>query len=207
MKKILALLIAMFLVSILALSTITTAVDMEISLTANGVGVMDRTLLVQTESGYGGLKLTENMYSSHMGMTGPSNVNYSSALDLYTSTNCIDENKTIAELSYISTAYTTIMKRKIYAKNYDIGAVTGVNIVGASATDLDVNLASSHNYVTFGGLVIGKTKLSHMVVHPSTRIKMVKDVTELDGEFNIDYEVFANAPIGVGTPSDWLGCP
>jgi hypothetical protein len=63
------------------------------------------------------------------------------------------------------------------------------------------------NYLEIEGTVDGKTRLSHSVVDPVTKLKAVKDIVRVDGQFEFDYEAFAEKMIDVGQEGDWLGCP
>lgn len=182
-------------------------IDVGSYLNVEGVGVMDSSVLVQSEWGYAGQRLSEDMYSGYRGTAGMSNVSYTRDLNIFVGASDTQEDVNTTEISYASTVYTTLMKRKICSQNYDAGVVSGVKTSGISGSVLEIDMTPDANYLNYEGEVVGKTKLSHMVVDPTSRLKVVKEVTNLKGAFGIDFNAYAEKLVDVGDEGDWLGCP
>ena len=172
-----------------------------------GIGTMDRDLLAQSEWGYNGQRLTETMYSRWMGTDGLSNVSYSSDLNVYIGASDTHEDENTTEISYGQTAVTSNMKQKVCSQNYEAGVVSGFKLDGMSGRTFEIGMAPDSNYIEFEGAVDGSAVLKHMVVDPTSRLKVVKEVTRLDGRFNIAWDAFGEKLVYPGDEGDWLGCP
>jgi hypothetical protein len=215
MKKSLSIILAaLVILSALGTMGIVTAVEesplnIEVGSTLSivGNGTMSRSMLAQSGWGYEGQRFVEEMYSGYRGTMGPSTVDYKSDFNMYVGASETLENESITEIGYASTVFTSLMKREVCAQNYDVGVVSGIRTAGNSGTAIEVDMTPDSNYLAIEGTVDGKTKLSHMVVDPTTKLKAAKEVTRLNGEFTLDYEAFAEKLIDVGDEGDWLGCP
>lgn len=215
MKKSLSIiLVALVILSAMGTMGIATAVqesplNIEVGSTLSivGNGTMSRSMLAQSGWNYEGQRLVEEMYSGYRGTMGPSTVDYKSDFSMYVGASETLENESITEIGYASTVFTSFMKRDICAQNYDVGVVSGIRTSGNSGTAIEVDMTPDSNYLAIEGTVDGKTKLSHMVVDPVTKLKAAKEVTRLNGKFILDYEAFAEKLIDVGDDGDWLGCP
>lgn len=215
MKKCLTLLLtAMFVFAIFGGMGISVAkedsplnIEVGSTLALSGNGTMSRSMLVQSDFGYSGQRLVEEMYSGYRGTLGPSTIEYKSDMNMFVGASDTLENESTTEIAYASTAFTTVMKREVCAKNYDVGAVSAVRISGNSATAFEVDMSPESNYLTIEGTVEGKTRLSHSVVDPVTKLKAVKDIIRVNGQVEFNYEAFAEQMIDVGDLGDWLGCP
>ncbi len=172
-----------------------------------GIGTMDRDLLAQSEWGYNGQRLTETMYSRWMGTDGLSNVSYSSDLNVYIGASDTHEDENTTEISYGQTAVTSNMKQKVCSQNYEAGVVSGFKLDGMSGRTFEIGMAPDSNYIEFEGAVDGSAVLKHMVVDPTSRLKVVKEVTRLDGRFDIAWDAFGEKLVYPGDEGDWLGCP
>jgi hypothetical protein len=182
-------------------------VDVGSYLKVEGVGVMDSSMLVQSELGYAGQRLSEDMYSAYRGTAGVSNVSYTRDMNIFIGTSDTEEDVETTDISYASTVYTTLMKRKVCSQNYEAGVVSSVKTAGISNSVLEIDMTPSDNYLNYEGELVGKAKLSHMVVDPTSRLKVVKEVTDLKGAFGIDFNAYAEKLVDVGDEGDWLGCP
>jgi hypothetical protein len=182
-------------------------VDVGSYLKVEGVGIMDSYMLVQSERGYTGQRLSEDVYSMYRCSTGMSNVSYTRDMNIFIGARDTPEDMNTTEISYASTAYTTCMKRTVYSQNYEVGVVSGVKTAGMSNSVLEIDMTPDANYLNYVGEVVGKTKLSHMVVDPISLLKVVKEVTNLKGAFSIDFNTYAEKLVDVGDEGGWLGCP
>jgi hypothetical protein len=182
-------------------------VDVGSYLKVEGVGIIDSYMLVQSEGGYAGLELSEDMYSMYKCSTRMSNVSYTRDMNIFIGTSNTQEDTNTTEISYTSTVYTTRMKRTVYSQNYEVGVVSGVKTSGMSSSILEIDMTPDANYFDYDGDVAGKAKLSHMVVDPTSRLKVVKEVTDVQGAFDIDFNAYAEKLVDVGDEGDWLGCP
>jgi hypothetical protein len=207
-------LVAFVILSVLGTMGIATAVEesplnIEVGSTLSivGNGTMSRSMLAQSGYGFEGQRLVEEMFSGYRGTMGPSTVDYKSSLNMYAGLSDTLENESSIEIEYASTVFTSLMKREVCAKNYKVGAVSAIKTSGDSGTAMEISMTPEANYLAFEGTVDGKTRLSQMVVDPGTHLKAVKEITNLDGKFTLDYEAFAEKLIDVGDEGDWLGCP
>lgn len=215
MKKGLTILIAaLVILSALGATGIVTAegeainVDVGSYLNVVGVGIMDSSVLVQSEWGFAGQRLSEDMYSGYRGTAGPSNVSYTRDMNIFIGASDTQEDVNTTEISYASTVYTTLMKRKICSQNYEAGVVSGVKTSGISGSVIEIDMTPDANYLNYEGGIEGKARLSHMVVDPTSRLKVVKEVTNLKGVFDVNFDAYAEKLVDVGDEnSDWLGCP
>jgi len=172
-----------------------------------GKGTMARDLLAQSDWGYSGQRLTETMYSRWMTTDGISNVSYSSNLNVYIGASETHEDENTTEITYAQTAFTTNMRDKVCSQNYDAGVVSGFDIVGMSGKAFEIEMLPDANYLELEAGLEGKAKLRHMIVDPDSRLKIVKETTQVEGTFDIDWNAFAENLIYPGNEGEWLGCP
>ena len=182
-------------------------VEVESTFNAVGVGTMERSLLVQSEFGYKGQRLTEDMYTKYMGTAGPSNISISTDLYVYAGASDSHENESTTEIAYASTAFTSTMKRKICSQNYEAGVALGMKTDGISGMAFELGMLPDSSYIEAEGEIIGSAKFSHMVVDPTTRLKVVEEDTRLEGKYVFDWNAASWKLIYPGDQGDWLGCP
>lgn len=182
-------------------------VEVGSTLEINGRGTIDRDLLAQSEWGYNGQRLTETMYSRWMTTDGISNISYNSDLNVYIGASDTHENENTTEITYAQTAFTTNMRDKVCSQNYEAGVISGFDIVGMSGKAFEIEMLPDSNYIDLEGTIDGKATLKHMVVDPDSRLKIVKEVTRLKGQYDIDWSAYAEKLIYPGDEGDWLGCP
>lgn len=177
------------------------------TLEIDGQGTIDRDLLAQSEWGYNGQRLKETLYSKWMTTDGISNISYSSDLNVYLGASETHENMSTTEITYAQTAFTTNMNQRICSQNYNAGVMSGFQTVGVSAKAFEIEMLPDSNYLELEGAVDGRTILKHMVVDPDTRLKIVKTTTRLKGQYDINWNAYAQSLIYPGDEGEWLGCP
>lgn len=212
MKNGLTILIAAMVLSI-SFSGVASAIDSNFDVEAGstlkiiGVGTMDRELLAQSGWGYEGQKLTESTYTKWMGTDGLSNIDFSSNLDLFIGKSDEHEDTNVTEISYAQTSGMTNMRSTVCSRNFDAGIASGFSIVGTSVKAFEIAMYPDSNELVFEGAINGSARLRHVVVDPVTKLKVIKELTDLEGEFNIDWNAFGDRLTYPGDEGDWLGCP
>lgn len=183
--------------------------DVEVGSTLEivGIGTMDRELLAQSGWGYDGQKLTESMYTKWMGTDGLSNITYKSDLNVFLGKSDEHEDTNLTEIAYGQTAITSNMRQTVCSRNYEAGVASGFKLTGTSIRAFEIDMLPNSNYLDFEGAIEGSAVLRHVVVDPDTKLKIVKERTEVDGKFNIDWEAYGDKLIYPGDEGDWLGCP
>ena len=206
-KKGITILIAVLILSLCI--NVGTAMDYDVGsvLEINGVGTMDRELLAQSEWGFEGQRMTESTYTKWMGTDGLSNISFNSDLNVFIGMSDEHEDTNITEITYGQTSGMTNMRQTICTQNYDAGVATGFKTVGTSIKAFEIDMLPGSNTLDFEGAVSGSAVFRHVVVDPTTRLKVVKERTELVGNFNIDWSAYGDLLSYPGDDGDWLGCP
>jgi hypothetical protein len=211
MKKELTILMVISIVmcSMIGYGTAECESNMEVgsTLEINGRGTIDRDLLAQSEWGYNGQRLTETMYSRWMTTDGISNISYSSDLNVYLGASETQEDVNTTEITYAQTTFTTNMNQRVCSQNYNAGVMSSFKTLGMSAKAFEIEMLPDSNYIELEGAIDGKATLKHMVVDPDSRLKIVKEVTRLKGQYDIDWNAYAENLIYPGDEGDFLGCP
>jgi hypothetical protein len=159
------------------------SVEIGVTLEADGVGTIDRELMAQTEWGYNGERLTESLYTKWLGTNGLSNISFSSDMNVF------------------------IGDHVVCSRNYNVGAAAGFDTRGDNMKRFEIEMLSDSNYMELEGLFDGQTRLRHVVVDPTSRLKISKETTDFDGQFEIKWDAFAQELTYPGDEGDWLGCP
>lgn len=183
------------------------SVDIEVTLEAEGYGTMDRELLAQTEWGYNGERLTESLYTKWLGTNGLSNISFSSDLSVFIGPSDEFEDLEITSIEYGQTSKTTTVSHEVCSRNYNVGAAAGFKTSGDSMKRFEIEMLSDSNYIELEGLFDGKTRLRHVVVDPDTGLKVEKETTDFEGEFELKWNAWAQELTYPGDDGDWLGCP
>ena len=183
------------------------SVEVGVTLEAVGVGTIDRELTAQTEWGYNGERLTESLYTKWLGTNGLSNISFNSDLSIFIGPSDEFEDLEITEILYGQTSSTTNVNHEVCSRNYNVGAASRFDTSGDSMKRFEVEMLSDSNYIELEGLFDGKTRLRHVVVDPVSGLKVTKATTDFDGEFKLNWNVFALELTYPGDEGDWLGCP
>jgi hypothetical protein len=193
-------LVLLMLVGIIGNATAICNLNIESDLNIVGNGTIDRNLDVQTEWKYKDQRLSETMYSSRKTIDDVSNINFDNDFNLYIRSD-------YTEIGYRQTAFTTNIYHEFFGQNYDAGIMTGFKTIGEKSTkSFEIEMTPDSNYLALEGTMQGKTTLKHVVVDPSSRLKVVNDITRLKGSFGIDWFVLSRKLTGINN-EDWLGCP
>ena len=213
MKKELTILICAMIMISLVIPTLGASDDPKMHVEAGetlmieGTGTIARELLAQSEWGYGGQRLSEDLYSTWFGTDGLSNISFSSDLNVYIGMSDEHEEEEVTEITYGQTAMTTNVDHTVCLRNYEVGAATGFSTRGTSVKAFEAEMFPDSNYMQLEGIFNGKTRLRHVVVDPESGLKIVKQITDLKGEYEIDWSAYANQLLYPGAEGDWLGCP
>lgn len=205
MKK--EILIIFLLIAIIGNVTAMSNLNIKSGLDIIGNGTIDSNLDIQTKQGYEGLHLSETMYSSSKTIDKTSNIDFSSNLNIYIGPDYTKKDANITEIEYRQTAFTTNIYHRFSSQNYDVGTATGFKTIARkSANIFVVEMTPNSNYLELEGAIQGKTKLKHIVVDRPSKLKIVNDVTQLEGTFVANW--FTSTRKLVGNDDDlWLGCP
>ena len=208
MKKGITILIAVMILCSTGIGAVAASdYNIESTLEIKGVGTMDRELLAQSEWNFGGQKLTESAYTKWMGTDGVSNISFSSDLNVFIGLSDEHEDTNITEITYGQTAGMTNMRQTVCSRNYDAGIASGFKVVGTSIKAFEIDMLPDSNSLDFEGAISGSTVLRHVVVDPDTRLKILKERTEFEGDFTIDWSAYGDMLSYPGDDGDWLGCP
>jgi hypothetical protein len=99
------------------------------------------------------------------------------------------------------------MRSTICSRNYEAGVATGFNTVGSSIKAFELTMYPDSNALDFEGAINGSARFRHVVVDPGTRLKVSKEITDLEGNFNIDWSAYGDLLSYPGDEGDYLGCP
>ncbi len=183
------------------------SVEIGVTLEADGVGTIDRELMAQTEWGYNGERLTESLYTKWLGTNGLSNISFSSDMNVFIGPSDEFEDLEVTEITYGQTSKTTNIDHVVCSRNYNVGAAAGFDTRGDNMKRFEIEMLSDSNYMELEGVFDGNTRLRHVVVDPTSRLKISKETTDFDGEFEIKWAAFAQELTYPGDEGDWLGCP
>jgi hypothetical protein len=210
MKKGITILIAAMVLSI-AFSGVAAAGDYDVEVGSNlkivGVGTLDRELLAQSEWGFGGQKVSESTYTKWIGTDGISKIDYTSDLNLFIGMSDEHEDTNVTEISYAQTSGMTNMRSTMCSRNFEAGVASGFTTVGTSVKSFEINMYPDSNSIDFEGAINGSARFRHVVVDPVTRLKVVKEITDVEGEFSIDWRAYGDLLSYPGDEGDYLGCP
>jgi hypothetical protein len=206
MKK--EILIVLMLIGIIGNVTAICNLNIESGLDIVGIGVIDRDLDAQTKQGYEGLHLSETMYSSSKTIDKPSNIDFSSNLNIYIGPDYTKKDVNITEIEYRQTALITNIYHRFSSQNYDVGTATGFKTIARkSANIFEVEMTPNNNYLELKETIQGKTRLKHIVVDQPSKLKIINDVTQLEGTFQTNWFTSTRKLIENDDDDHWLGGP
>ena len=173
-----------------------------------GIGVVASDLEVGTKPYYSGIKLDERISTPGGGFTEPSWIQYSSSFEMgiYNVTGA----NSSAEIEYTSTSKILNVKRMVYMKNYDLGAVMGVKTRGDSEQEVSIYSEDLTMEAEVSGDITGDLTLFTKAIDTRDRHNVItRDVIDLSGEFEYDWSAWIEEnqyPAGEND-KEWLGCP
>lgn len=176
-----------------------TPFDILIRTDIQGDGVMDRSLLLQTDPNYEGKKYSETMYTPSLGLYGISVMNYTEEITMMLSNDSLID--VMGESAIVN------IKTHQEIKNYDMGVSQSHRVIGNYI--LDYNYVAE-DYLTFQmlmGSVEGKGKLCNMVRSPANKTYYLLDKIDFEGRFDIDIETEISDMGYPASETEWLVCP
>lgn len=178
-----------------------TSLDVSNYVNLRGEGSIDRSILLQTDSGFNGQKYNEDIYTPSLGMEGSSFINYSEELTM------ILGNESLIEISGDGVIINA--KSLTSIKNYDMGAMQSHKFVGNSVMEYEYMADSSITYQVLDGKIEGKGEIYNLIRCPLNKTYMLRDKTEFEGnfEFEIEMEISKIDYPASEFGTDWLGCP
>ena len=173
--------------------------DILIRTDIRGDGIVDRSLLLQTDSNYEGKKYIETMYTPSLGLHGISAINYTEEINMMLCNDSLID--VMGEGAIIN------IKSGSQLKNYDMGASQSHRVVGDYI--LDYNYVAD-DYLTFQmlvGSVDGEGKICNVVRCPINKTYYLRDKIDFEGRFDIDSETEISDTAYPASEIDWLVCP
>jgi len=179
------------------------ATPIEISSFVNvvGEGTVDRSVVLQTDYGFGGLKYNADVYTPSLGRHGISFLNYTEEL------NMVLDNETMIEVVGSGTVINT--KTAMGIKNYNMGTCMRYKIDGNYVLDYEHLVDNNITARYLLGKVDGKGDVSAIMKNLNNRTYIVRDRMQFDGKYKMesDFEIsrigYPASKVGV----EWLGCP
>ena len=210
MKRELINLVAIIVIFCAIIGNVAALKDMLIGreFSVEGVGVINSDLEISTQKSFNGIELSESISTPGGGFIKPSEIQYYSAIDvgMFNMT-----GNSSGEVECRSTLKMYNIKRSMYLKNYDLGAVMGLKTIGGTEQEVSYYSEDSSMETAVSGNVSGKLKLFQKVVDVSDRrTVLMRDEINLKGAYVYEWNAFLDSneyPASDEGSEEWLGCP